>query len=235
MKLSACGASVIGPRHIDLGEPNQDAMTLTGYRDGWIAAVADGLGSRPRSDLGSRRACQVARRILRTAPLTGFDVPAMLPMVHQQWLEAIEPATPKDSATTLLFARVTDKGEVQAAHLGDGLLLLRCSGDFRRVTPDRTGYGNQTWALESTHLQHKWSMAQGRFTEPGDGVVLMTDGVADDLDPAKLADFFDALYQDLNTRNRRRSRRWLQSELNDWATPLHSDDKTLVAIFRTSK
>jgi hypothetical protein len=63
----------------------------------------------------------------------------------------------------------------------------------------------------------------------------MTDGVADDLEPAQLADFFDALYQDLSTRNRRRGRRWLQSELSDWATPLHSDDKTLVAIFRTSK
>ena len=76
---------------------------------------------------------------------------------------------------------------------------------------------------------------QGRLTEPGDGVVLMTDGVADDLEPAQLADFFDALYQDLGIRNRRRGRHWLQSELNDWATPLHSDDKTLVAIFRMSK
>jgi hypothetical protein len=47
----------------------------------------------------------------------------------------------------------------------------------------------------------------------------MTDGVADDLEPAQLPDFFDALYQDLSTRNRRRGRRWLQSELNDWATP----------------
>jgi hypothetical protein len=28
-------------------------------------------------------------------------------------------------------------------------------------------------------------------------LVLMTDGVADDLEPAQLADFFDALYQDL--------------------------------------
>jgi hypothetical protein len=64
---------------------------------------------------------------------------------------------------------------------------------------------------------------------------MMTDGVADDLEPAQLADFFNALYKDLSTRNRRTGRRWLQSEMNDWATPLHSDDKSLVAIFRTSK
>lgn len=234
MRFIACGASVIGPRHLDLHEPNQDAMALTGCRDGWIAAVADGLGSRSHSDLGARRACQVSRRILRAAPST-FDLPATLPLIHQQWLEAIEPTTPREAATTLLFGRVTAEGDIHAAQLGDGLLLVRCAGEFRRITPERTAYGNQTWALESTHVQDKWSTAEGRLAEPGDGLVLMTDGVADDLEPTQLADFFDALYQDLNTRNRRRGRRWLQCELNDWATPLHSDDKTLVAIFRTSK
>ncbi|MPN44815.1 hypothetical protein SDC9_192382 [bioreactor metagenome] len=192
------------------------------------------MGSRARSDLGARSACQVTRQILR-ATSSSFDLPVTLPLIHQQWLKAIGPTTPRDAATTLLFGRVTDQGEVHAAQLGDGLLLVKCAGEFRRVTPERTAYGNQTCALESTHLQDKWSYTKGRFTEPGDGVVLMTDGVADDLEPAHLADFFDALYQDVSTRSRRRGRRWLQSELNDWATPLHSDDKTLVAIFRTSE
>lgn len=234
MRFIASGASVVGPRHLDLREPNQDAMALTGCKGGWIAAVADGLGSRTRSDLGARSACQVSRRILRAAP-SSLDLTTTLPLIHEQWLEAIEPTTPRDAATTLLFARVTDQGDVHAAQLGDGLLLVRCAGAFRCITPERTAYGNQTSALESTHVQDKWSATEGRLTEPGDGVVLMTDGVADDLEPAQLGDFFDALYQDMDTRNRRRGRRWLQSELNDWATPLHSDDKTLVAIFRTSK
>jgi hypothetical protein len=234
MRFIASGASVIGPRHLDLGEPNQDAMALTGWRGGWIAAVADGLGSRARSDLGARNACQVSRRILRTAS-SSFDLSTTLPLIHQEWLKAIEPTTPRDAATTLLFGRVTDEGDVHAAQLGDGLLLVRYAGRFRRITPDRTAYSNQTWALESTHLQDKWCTTFGRLTEPGDGVVLMTDGVADDLEPAQLAEFFDALYQDLSTRNRRRGRRWLHSELSNWATPLHSDDKTLVTIFRTSE
>ncbi|GHT94634.1 hypothetical protein AGMMS49545_16250 [Betaproteobacteria bacterium] len=63
----------------------------------------------------------------------------------------------------------------------------------------------------------------------------MSDGVADDLEPDQLAEFFDALYKDLSKRNRRRGRRWIQSEFADWATPMHSDDKTLVTIFRISK
>lgn len=209
-------------------------MALAGWRDGWIAAVADGLGSRAHSDLGARRACQVSRRIMRAAP-ESFDVSATLPLIHQHWLEAIYPKTPIDAATTLLFARVSAEGRFHAAQLGDGLLLVRCAGEFCRITPERSAYGNQTWALESTHLQDKWSAATGRITEPGDGVVLMTDGVADDLEPEQLAEFFDALYLDIRHRGRRRGRRWLRSELDDWATPLHGDDKTLVAIFGISK
>ena len=232
MRFIAFGASVTGPRHLDLCEPNQDAMALTGWQDGWIAAVADGLGSRARSDLGARRACQISRKILRSAP-SSLDLPSTLPLIHQQWLEAIEPIAPEDAATTLLLARVTAEGDVHAAQLGDGLLLVRCAGEFRRITPERTAYGNQTWALQFKHMQDKWSTAGGRLTEPGDGLVLMTDGIADDIDQLYLADFFNALYQDLKTRNRRKGRRWLQSELDNWATPQHSDDKTLVAIFRT--
>lgn len=233
MRFIACGVSVIGPRHLDLQESNQDAMVLAGCRGGWIAAVADGLGSRSCSDLGAHRACQISRRILRAVP-NNFDLSATVPVIHQHWLDAIEPTKPKDAATTLLLARVTAEGALHAAQLGDGLLLVRCADQFRCVTPERTTYGNQTWALEATHVQDKWSLATGRLSKPGDGVVLMTDGVADDVEAKQLADFFDALYQNLSKLNRRKGRRWLKSELDDWATPMHNDDKTLVAIFRTA-
>lgn len=65
--------------------------------------------------LGARSACQVTRQILR-ATSSSFDLPATLPLIHQQWLGAIDPTTPRDAATTLLFGRVTDQGEVHAAY-----------------------------------------------------------------------------------------------------------------------
>jgi hypothetical protein len=171
---------------------------------------------------------------LRVAP-NRLDFSTILQSIHQQWVEAIEPAFPTKAATTLLFARVMADGNVQSAQLGDGLLLLRCNGIFRRVTPERAGFGNQTWALGPAYLQDKWTTAEGCFSQPGDGVALMTDGVADDLEPKQLAEFFEAFYRNMSIRNRRRGNRWLQSELSNWATPLHGDDKTLAAIFRMSK
>jgi hypothetical protein len=233
MRFIACGASVTGPRHRELCEPNQDAMTLSGCRAGWIAAVADGLGSRPRSELGAKRACQVSRRLIRETK-SSFDVAEILPILYEQWLKSISPTDARDAATTLLFSYVSFDGHVHTAQLGDGFLLVKSEGIFRCITPDRLGYGNQTWALESVFDPDLWNISKCRLSRPGDGIILMTDGVADDLDPLHLSEFFDAIYRSLQSRNRRRGRRWLESELNDWATPMHSDDKTLVAIFRTS-
>jgi hypothetical protein len=158
-----------------------------------------------------------------------------LPVIHEQWVKAIAPYEPRDTATTLLLSRITANGQVHAAQLGDGLVLLRVGGQFQCMTPRREGYGNQTWALESAYRPDKWHTAEGTLTQAGDGVVLITDGIADDLDPEQLSAFMAGLYEDLRTRNRRSGRRWLQSELTDWSTPMHSDDKTLVAIFRISQ
>jgi serine/threonine protein phosphatase PrpC len=169
---------------------------------------------------------------LRTAP-AHLDFPDALLSIHADWLKAVAPLSPKDVATTILFARVSGEGNVHAAQLGDGLLLLRYAGKFHCITPERTGYGNQTQALETTLAPDQWHVFSGNFTLPGDGVVLLSDGVADDLEPEQLAEFVDALYQALSTKNRRRGRRWIHSELVNWATPMHGDDKTLAAIFRT--
>ena len=234
MRFAACGASITGPKHLEQGEVNQDAMSLTGWRGVCLAVVADGLGSRPRSDMGAWRACQVARRVLRAAD-PAVDLSCTLKLIHQQWLGAIAPDTPRDAATTILLASVSATGAVRAAQLGDGLLLMRSGGRFRCITPEREGYGNQTWALELEHRPEKWRTAEGKLTQAGDGIVLLTDGIADDLQPEHLSAFVDALYKDVKKRSRRQGRRWLKAEFENWATPMHSDDKTLVAVFRTEK
>jgi len=234
MRVVAFGTSVTGPQHRESGEPNQDAMVLTGWRGGWLACVADGLGSRPRSQVGSRRACQVTRQTLRATDATDHMTES-LHAIHRKWISAIAPIAPDDAATTLLFARVNAEGVVHAAQLGDGLLLMRTGGSFTRITPERPAYGNQTWALGTEHRPERWHRGGGTLSNEGDGVVLMSDGVADDLEPDRLSDFVCALYADLARRSRRYGRRWLRREFNDWPTPMHGDDKTLVAVFRTRK
>ncbi len=77
-----------------------------------------------------------------------------------------------------------------------------------------------------------WSTHEFVLSQPGDQVILMTDGVADDLDERSLHAFPQALHRHLSGLSRRRARRWLTHELTHWSTPGHSDDKSLALIFK---
>ncbi len=228
MRLLASGASVRGPAHQLDGSPNQDALCVSGVADGWCIAVADGLGSRPLSHLGSRKAVQVFRQLARQQR----DIPhdSIAKNLRDAWLAHFGERY-RLHETTCLWARVNDHGQGVAGQIGDGLLLIRSQGVFRIVTDQRQGFGNQTATLAQTAVAD--CSTNFELCKPGDGVLLMTDGISDDLIPEHLEPFFEAIYQRQLRASKRRMRQWLIRELNGWSTPRHGDDKTIAGIFRT--
>jgi hypothetical protein len=57
----------------------------------------------------------------------------------------------------------------------------------------------------------------------------MTDGISEDL---VLADqFVPYLIMTMGKMSRRRGKKWLRKQLENWPTPGHTDDKTLALIF----
>lgn len=228
MRLLAGGASVRGPAHSQEGTPNQDALCVSGCNGGWSIAVADGLGSRPLSHLGSRKAVQLFRRLARVEL---DSLPAdMGSALREQWLESFA-SNHRLYETTCLWARVDVQGNGLAGQVGDGLVLVRSRGELRVLGGPRDGFANQTHTL--AQADHSTvSSIQFELVSPGDGVLLMTDGISDDLVPEQLGGFFQAIYQRQRRSSKRRMRQWLTHELNGWSTPLHGDDKTMAGIFR---
>ncbi|EOT13857.1 protein phosphatase 2C domain-containing protein [Pseudomonas aeruginosa] len=229
MRLLAGGASVRGPAHQLDGTPNQDALCVSGLRGGWCIAVADGLGSRSLSHLGSRKAVQLFRQLVRQRQ----DMPhgTVAPVLRDAWLVHFGDCY-RDHETTCLWARVDASGRGVAGQVGDGLLLVRSQGVFTALTERRQGFGNQTTTLAQVDSQDGCSVDLV-LSLPGDGVLLMTDGISDDLIPEQLEPFFDAIYQRQLRCSKRRMRQWLTRELHGWSTPRHGDDKTIAGIFRT--
>ncbi|WP_171523542.1 protein phosphatase 2C domain-containing protein, partial [Acinetobacter baumannii] len=77
---------------------------------------------------------------------------------------------------------------------------------FRVLTDQRQGFGNQTLTLAQADA---WNTRSFEFelSQPGDGVLLMTDGISDDLIPSQLESFFDAIYRrQLRCSSKRRMR-----------------------------
>lgn len=236
--LHATGTCVTGPSHRALGIPGQDALQLRGWRGGWIAAVADGLGSRAHSAVGARLAVQAAQRVARGWPARSWrDVPARQAAtdIYRHWQASVPWADKSCAASTLLLLACDADGHARTWQLGDGLVLLRTGGVVESLTPARTGFGNQTQALGVDRSWSAWHTADFALKGTGDMVLLMTDGVADDLLPEALDGFASVVNRNLARRSRRRGKRWLTHELIHWATPLHGDDKTLAAVFKEKR
>jgi serine/threonine protein phosphatase PrpC len=233
--LGAAGTSVIGPAHAEAGEPCQDACVVRGWRGGWIACVADGLGSRHLSGMGARCAVRVALHVLRREPNDQQEMRELATRIYRAWLRAVGPERADQAATTLLIAACTAQGHVRTWQLGDGMVLIRARGQVRVLTPPRSGFGNETRALGIDRAWSAWSTNEFVLSQPGDQVILMTDGVADDLDERSLIAFPQALHRHLSGLSRRRVRRWLTHELTHWGTPGHSDDKSLALIFKKGR
>lgn len=137
MRLLAGGASVRGPAHQRDGTPNQDALCTSGLRGGWCIAVADGLGSRPLSHLGSRKAVQLFRQQARQRQ----DMPhgTVASVLRDTWLVHFGDRY-RAHETTCLWAWVDVSGRGVAGQAGDGLLLVRSQGVFKVLTDRRQGF-----------------------------------------------------------------------------------------------
>lgn len=234
--LRAAGVSVTGPGHLSQGQANQDAIALRGWRGGWIAAVGDGLGSRPLSGLGSRLAVQAAQQTIRSVSpgenFRGSDPRQTATEFYRRWLRAVPFAEKSSVASTILMAACSRDGMGRVWQLGDGLIVCRSKGNFSVVTPERAGFGNETRALGVHRAWSDWCTADVALQERGDAVILMTDGVSDDVRTDALETFADALVRGVMTKTRRGARAWLRNELVHWSTPNHADDKTVAVIFK---
>lgn len=228
MRLFAVGASVRGPAHEQDGTPNQDALSVRRRGKGCCVSVADGLGSRRFSHSGSKKAVQLVREFsIYKKSLARTEV---APLLSSTWRAAFNNHY-DDYETTCLWALVNGDGQGVLGQVGDGLVLMRCEGEFRVLTDQRDGFGNQTTTLAQAESVGA-SSADVTLALPGDGVLLMTDGISDDLIPEQLEPFFDAIYRRQKRCSKRRMKRWLETELRNWSTPRHGDDKTIASIFR---
>ena len=230
--LRAVGASVTGPRHLLTCQPSQDALSVRGWRGGWIAAVADGLGSKPLSGVGSRLAVQSAQAVFRETDAWRLPDRDVVTAIYQRWLVRMGSPEPAAYATTLLVAACNAHGEVRYLQIGDGLIVSKSQGAVQVITPERTGFGNQTRALGVDRSWSAWTTGSVQLHRPGDFMLLVTDGVSDDIDPHRIGGFAQAVHREVAGRTRRGARAWLTHELTHWATPGHADDKTMSMIFR---
>lgn len=201
-----------GRAHAIDGLPCQDALAYA-YTDdgGFVAAVADGAGSRPHSRAGADHAVTAAT--VHLLDLLGRDAEALSPERWRRTARTVLQETrrclvekagrlgfqPSDLACTLLLLAARDE-TAAAAQVGDGLVIMRTSHDasYSLLTcPQRGDFANITTFLTSDGALDGASYAvhQGSVEE----IAVATDGLDHQLLDARTravrADFLEPLFQ----------------------------------------
>lgn len=210
------------------GNENQDAWGTWSGLVGAVIVVADGVGSVSRAREGARRAVEAGIRGGR-AWLTGAAASDEVPgVVTRAWVEGIDGDLCAHATTCSIAAAACD-GRVLVASLGDALACLLLRGEMQ-VAHERLAFNNETHALSSASVHPRWVTAEHDGFGPSDGVLLATDGVADDLLTDRLQSAFARGRALVDERGTAGARAALKAELHDWHTPGHLDDKTVALL-----
>lgn len=224
------GASVRGPRNQREGRANQDAWLKAFGAFGHLIGVCDGVGSRHHADVGAQAACRALRQA--AGQWRGGTTPRhFVRLVETLWRIGIEQRDPSDCACTCMFALREPSGRLLVAGLGDGLAMIRNGNTGLMVFGERgaDAFSNDTLALGTRHRVEDWWVA----SEPpcvSRAVALVTDGVADDVDPARRGAFVDWLSGEIGRLPAAARWRRLCRELRQWPVPHHVDDKTIAVM-----
>lgn len=228
------GVSVVGPLHIKNGIPNQDSWISRKYKWGNVVVVSDGLGSNPHSDIGSKAAClAVIKAATAYQKNRQAKVEDILRLIQAYWLVEISPLSPSDCSATCLFAIRMDE-KLILGRLGDGLIVVhgKSKNDHLALSDCKTNsFSEFTYCLTQEFRAAHWETVTMSIKKCR-AIMLCTDGIADDLVPEKQFSFAKQLYSNYKDMASAVRLKNIRGWLNKWPVPGHSDDKTVVCLFK---
>jgi hypothetical protein len=182
--LHVAAASVIGAGHLHEGQPRQDSYTMMSGRSGRLyVAVADGLGSRPTSQLGASLFTESVLVAATEAESDGTDPPTAADLLTRACarmrtlLTGAYDTDPRDAACVGAVA-VISNGRCQVARVGDVAAFTLADDTFTEVFAVDSGFVNVVTAtLPDADPHHVETVDLG----PVPVIMLGTDGVAGDL------------------------------------------------------
>jgi len=185
MKIRIHGASVVGPSHVKNCTPCQDAFAYKIIPPcNAVIAVADGLGSAGKSDIGAQLAVDTAvesgARLFVENLFNDIDLPAIAKKSVAQARKALEnkcseiQCSLRDLACTLASV-VIASDTMAVAHIGDGAVILRDEKGLSIASgPAESEYTNEVTPL----TDNKWESflrASPLFADVRD-VIVISDG-----------------------------------------------------------
>jgi len=226
MSIKFVIATLIGPAHIEQQLANQDAAKCKISNGFWVAAVADGMGSRTLSDIGSKLAVNIAIDVCMSSSFDLSDK-EIVTLIYSNWLSELKAAdiSSNDAVTTLLLTWGNNKGQFRYFQLGDGEIV----SNLRQLSSNETDtFSNETTGLGISKKLSDWLIGSTCLAEGEKGITLMTDGISEDIDDH--VGFSSSVISNAKSKSCRALKKKLMMLLKAWPTPNHTDDKTIAVV-----
>lgn len=174
-------------------ERNEDDLLVD--EEHRVFMVADGLGGHPGGDVASRLAVRAAHAAVTDRPLRdeaepGAVLGAALRAAHDAVLEgAAQDVSRRGMGTTAVLAHLCeDDRRLWVAHVGDSRAYLFRAGELRQLTTDHTIGGRIGGLTQAVGTPGPVSPDVVHVDlEPGDRILLCTDGLTDMVDDDGIA------------------------------------------------
>ena len=222
-----CGNSIRGQKHLEVGLPNQDSYKFYNSRKCSCAVVSDGLGSKRKSDYGSKQVCKIAIKLLKKISQNKLDMKGFLELLTTKWLEKTKKYDSKNCDATCLFALVT-KEYCFLGQLGDGMLSCVVDGKLFVVKGKDDDFLNETTSIYKSTLKD-WVIKKIDF----DGhkitnIFMTTDGISNDLIDGQTQPFINEISANLKKNCVFGNNKHIKNVLLSMPNINNSDDKTIV-------
>ena len=205
MKFSVFQVSRRGGR-----EKNEDRMGYCYTRESGLFAVADGMGGHPHGEVAAQLALQTISAMFqrharpRLTDVGEFLSDALLAAHHQILRHALDRGM-VDTPRTTLVAAVVQEGRAQWIHCGDSRLYMVRDGALLARTRDHSYMELRNMAIAGLEKVNRnvlftclgspgkpvIDIAGPVSLQPGDRVLLCSDGLTDMLSDASLASLFE--------------------------------------------
>ncbi|WP_251628377.1 PP2C family serine/threonine-protein phosphatase [Niallia sp. MER TA 168] len=234
MKVIYAGASVRGPQHVRNNLPNQDAIRIQSFSFGTVMVVADGVGSRKLSDIGSKMVTKaVVEGVKIWKKQQGASSTHLLRLIHALFELYVHPYERDECATTCLFAVLLTDGRLILAQVGDGAILLRYQDELMMLAEKEDDFVNITTPITRVRTLSDWSVKEIAIGADEFTLFLGTDGVSEDLVPEKCSDYIDYLCSEISRATKQKKRnRIIRTKLLNWPNKYNGDDKSLIIFQR---
>lgn len=232
LNIISFGVSVIGPSHISRNLPNQDSFLIKKFRSCTVMAVSDGVGSKPKSDIGSKAVCRAVCESVRDYFHRYANAPVkdLIRLIHARWNLEIAPSLPDECNATVLFAGFSNNCLI-LGRLGDGMLCTKVSGKQVFMTDDKTDSFSNITECIGGHLHFdRWDVRKFDDCIP-DYIVMSTDGISDDIIPEKLPSFVESFVHEFVPMSPLLRTNTILKMFQNWPVKGHSDDKTIACLY----